>query len=98
MNTMKYIYIFTFLLIIFIIIKNWSLLENKYNYIIYKENCIISYINLNSENRTEALKFCDCKIKYFQNLNVNIFVSKLKVEKKFLNEESNINSLCKKNH
>ena len=92
----KYIYFITFLVIILIVIKNWTFLENKYNYLIYKENCIISYKPLNSKNKTEALTFCECKIKYLQNRNIEIFVSKLKTEEKFSNEVTKINSLCTK--
>ena len=89
------------LILVFLIIYNWNFLSNIYNYKIYKENCIITEIN-NKSNKTviakdEAVKFCDCKMKSFKKENIEIFVSKLRVEKKYVEKEKIINEECKKN-
>ena len=83
------------------IIYNWNFLSNIYNYKIYKENCIIAEIN-NKSNKTiilrdKAVNFCDCKIESFKKENIAIFVSKLRVENKFIAKEKIIDKECKKN-
>ena len=98
----KKIFFFTIpLILIFLIIYNWNFLSNIYNYKIYKENCIITEIN-NKSNKTiilrdKAVNFCDCKIESFKKENIAIFVSKLRVENKFIAKEKIIDKECKKN-
>ena len=87
---------------IFLIIYNWNYLTNTYKYNIYKENCIITKINdqkkySNNISEHVAEKFCDCKINNFKKENIEIFVSKLRVEKKFVAKEKIIDAECKKN-
>ena len=88
-------------ILIFLIIYNWSFLSNIYNYKIYKENCILTKIN-NKSNKTiitrdKAVKFCDCKIESFKKENIEVFVSKLRVENKFIAKEKIIDRECEKN-
>jgi len=90
------------IIFIFLIIYNWSFLSNIYNYRIYKENCIITKINNNKNDKfkvsnEEAVKFCDCKIENFKKENIEIFVSKLRVQKKFIDTERIIDKKCKNN-
>ena len=100
-NYKKSFYFTIPLILFFLIIYNWNFLSNIYNYKIYKENCIITKIN-NKSNKTimtrdEAVKFCDCKIERFKKENIGIFVSKLRVENKFIAKEKIIDKECKKN-
>ena len=100
-NCKKLFYITIPFILVFLIIYNWSFLSNIYNYKIYKENCIITKIN-NKSNKTiiprdKAVKFCDCKIESFKKENIAIFVSKLRVENKFIAKEKIIDKECKKN-
>lgn len=88
--------------VILLIVFNWNFLLNIYHYNIYKENCIISSTNNYKINQKEvirdkAIKFCNCKIKNFKKEQIKIFVSKLRVQKKFLEKEKIINEICKKN-
>ena len=97
---MFYLSIVTF--VIFLIIYNWDFLTYTYKYNIYKENCIITKINdqknySNNISEDVAEKFCDCKIKNFKKENIKIFVSKLRVEKKFIAKEKIIDKKCKNN-
>ena len=100
-NYKKNFYFIMFIIFIFLIIYNWSFLSNIYNYRIYKENCIITEINNNNDkfivSNEEAVKFCDCKVENFKKENIDIFVSKLRVQKKFINAEKIINKKCKNN-
>ena len=100
-NCKKLFYFTIPFILVFLIIYNWSLLSNIYNYKIYKENCIITKINNKSNNtivsRDKAVKFCDCKIESFKKENIAIFVSKLRVENKFIAKEKIIDKECKKN-
>ena len=88
------------LILVFLIIYNWSFLSNIYNYKIYKENCIITEINNKSIKtiipRDKVVKFCDCKIESFKKENIAIFVSKLRVENKFIAIEKIIDKKCKR--
>ena len=89
-------------LMVFLIINNWNFLTDTYNYNIYKENCIITKINDQKNYPTNisedvAEKFCDCKIENFKKENIRIFVSKLRVEKKFIAKEKIIDEECKNN-
>ena len=80
---------------------NWNYLSNIYNYKIYKENCIITRINNKSDksiySKEEIVKFCDCKVESFKKENIKIFVSKLRVEKKFAADEKIIDQECENN-
>ena len=89
-------------LVFFLIINNWNFLTETYNYNIYKENCIITKINdqknyPNNISEDLAEKYCDCKIENFKNENIEIFVSKLRVKKKFIAKEKIIDKECRKN-
>ena len=95
----KKIFISILVLVIFLIINNWNFLTDTYNYNIYKENCIITKINEQKNypiNISEevAEKFCNCKIENFKKENIEIFVSKLRVEKKFIAKEKIIDKKC----
>ena len=100
-NYKKILYFIISLILIFLIIYNWNFFSNVYKFKIFKENCIITKIN-NKSNKTimtrdEAVKFCDCKIERFKKENIGIFVSKLRVENKFIAKEKIIDKECKKN-
>ena len=94
----KYIiYLSLFSVIVFLTV-NWRILIDMYEYNIYKENCIITKINQTSNTtRIIAEKFCDCKIENFKKEKIKIFVSKLRVEKQFLEKEKFIDLQCTKN-
>ena len=101
-NYKKILYFTIPIILIFLLIYSWNFLSNIYNYKIYKENCIITKINDNESNKTivskdEAVKFCDCKIESFKKENIKIFISKLKVENKFVAKEKIIDKECKNN-
>ncbi len=96
------VYISIITLVILLIIKNWRFITDIYKYHIYKENCIITKINDQKNYPTNisedvAEKFCDCKIENFKKENIRIFVSKLRVEKKFIAKEKIIDEECKNN-
>ena len=98
----NFFYLSIIALVIFFIINNWNFLTDTYNYNIYKENCIITKINDQKNYPTNisedvAEKFCDCKIENFKKENIKIFVSKLRVEKKFIAKEKIIDEKCKNN-
>lgn len=86
-----------FSVIVFLTV-NWRFLKDMYEYNIYKENCMITKINQTSNTtRIIAEKFCDCKIENFKKEKIKIFVSKLRVEKQFLEKEKFIDLQCTKN-
>lgn len=96
------VYISIITLVILLIIKNWRFITDIYKYHIYKENCIIAKINDKKDysiNISEdmAEKFCNCKIENFKKESIEIFVSKLRVEKKFIPKEKIIDEKCKNN-
>ena len=100
-NFKNIFYLTTVILLILIIIYKWSFLSNLYHYMVYKENCIVATINNENSDKNEiskknAIKFCECKIENFKIENIEIFVSKLRVEKKFYEKEKIINEKCKK--
>ena len=102
LNYKKLFYLIILIILVFLIIYNWSFLSNIYNYKIYKENCIITKINdkKNYEfivSNEEAVKFCDCKVESFKKENIEIFISKLRVQKKFISKEKIIDKKCKDN-
>ena len=105
MINLRYIFYLIFLTLVIIIIINWNNLVKIYNYKIYKENCIVSNLSYfikkstykdNEFNRNQVHDFCNCKVESFRNNRVEIFVSKLRVQEKFLDKEKVINSICKK--
>tara|TARA_B100001564_G_C20435135_1_gene576410 strand:- start:130 stop:483 length:354 start_codon:yes stop_codon:yes gene_type:complete len=100
-NYKKIFYYTISLILIFLIIYNWNFFSNIYKYNIFKENCIITKINNKSNkaviSKDEAVKFCDCKIKSLKKENIEIFVSKLRVENKLIAKEKIIDKECKKN-
>ena len=98
-NYKKSFYFTIPLILFFLVIYNWNFLSNIYNYQIYKENCIITKINNKSNEtlvpRDKAVKFCDCKIESLKKENIEIFVSKLRVENTFIAKEKIIDKKCK---
>ena len=102
LNYKKLFYLIILIILVFLIIYNWSFLSNIYNYKIYKENCIITKINNNKNykfivSKEEAVKFCDCKVENFKKEKIEIFVSKLRVQKEFIAKEKIIDKKCKDN-
>ena len=97
----KFIFFLSMLVIVLFLTINWRFLTDIYEYKIYKENCIITKINdkinkTNDISKIMAERFCDCKIENFKKEKIKIFVSKLRVEKQFLEKEKLIDEECTK--
>ena len=97
MINLRYIFYLIFLTLVIIIIINWNNLVKIYNYKIYKENCIVSNLSYftknsiykdNEFNRNQVDDFCNCKVESFRNDGVEIFISKLSVQEKFVDKDT----------
>ena len=94
----KYIFYLSIFAVVISLTANWQFLRDIYEYNIYKENCIINKINQTSNiSKIIAKEYCDCKIENFKKEKIKIFVSKLRVEKQFLEKEKFIDKQCTKN-
>ena len=83
MNNVKRFFFLVIIPLIFAIIFFWESIKNKYFFLAYKENCLISLSSTNSKiNLNSAKLICSCISDKIKLNNDKLVTSKLHVERK----------------